>query len=113
MTDSTYPNLLDDADVQESAESGGCGGGGGGCGCGSQAPSAPELDARQIPPAIRHASIFGALGAVQPGGSMVLVAPHAPIPLLEQLEAAQPGEWTTSISQSGPEEWRVLFTRAS
>ena len=110
MTDSTYSNLLDDADVKDSGQEGGCGGE---CGCGAQAPAAPELDARLLPPAIRHASIFGALTAVHPGGSLVLIAPHAPMPLLEQIEAAEPGVWTTAISQSGPEEWRVLLTRAS
>ena len=109
MTDATYPNLLDDADVQDVAEEGGCGGH---CSCGEQQDAAPELDARLIPPAIRHASIFGALSAVYPGGSMVLIAPHAPVPLLEQLEAAEPGVWATSITQSGPEEFRVRLTRA-
>jgi uncharacterized protein (DUF2249 family) len=109
MTDSTYPNLLDDATAQEAVQEGGCGGN---CTCGEQADAAPELDARQIPPAIRHASIFGALSAVRPGDSMILIAPHAPIPLLEQIEAAEPGVWTSSISQAGPEEFRVRLTRA-
>ncbi len=109
MTDPTYPNLLDDADVQETAEEGGCGGH---CSCGAQEDTAPELDARQIPPAIRHASILGALGAVHPGGSMILIAPHAPVPLLEQIEAAEPGVWTATMAQSAPEEWRVRLTRA-
>jgi uncharacterized protein (DUF2249 family) len=109
MTDATYPNLLDDAEVDAVAETSGCGGH---CTCGEQQDSAPELDARLIPPAVRHAAIFGALGAVRPGSSMVLIAPHAPVPLLEQLEAAEPGVWTTAMSQSGPEEWRVHLTRA-
>ena len=114
MTDATYPNLLDDAGVDGVATpdvptTGGCGGH---CTCGEQQDSAPELDARLIPPAVRHAAIFGALSAVRPGGSMVLIAPHAPVPLLEQLEAAEPGVWTTAMSQSGPEEWRVRLTRA-
>ena len=109
MTEATPQNLLADEDAQTSTQEGGCGGH---CTCGGQSDVAPELDARLIPPAIRHASIFGALGAVLPGDSMVLIAPHEPLPLLEQLAAAQPGEWTSSSSQAGPEEWRVRLTRA-
>ena len=109
MTDATTQNLLAEEDSQTSNQEGGCGGN---CSCGGQGDAAPELDARLIPAAIRHAAIFGALGAVRPGGSMVLIAPHEPVPLLEQIATAQPGEWTSSSSQSGPEEWRVRLTRA-
>lgn len=48
-----------------------------GCGCAHE-DGAPELDVRAIPHAIRHATVFGALGAIKPGQSMVLVAPHDP-----------------------------------
>jgi len=120
MTDAPYPNLLAgagvdavatalDAAAQDVPATSGCGGH---CTCGEQQDAAPELDARLIPPAVRHAAIFGALSGVRAGGSMVLIAPHAPVPLLEQLDAAEPGVWTTSMSQSGPEEWRVRLTRA-
>jgi len=110
MTQSAPENLLADASEPSTTEAGGCGGH---CSCGDNAEVAPELDARQIPPAIRHASIIGALSAVRPGGTMVLIAPHAPVPLLEQLEAAEPGVWTSTIAQSGPEEWRVRLTRSA
>jgi uncharacterized protein (DUF2249 family) len=109
MNDATPQNLLAEDDAQTDAQEGGCGGN---CSCGGQDDAAPELDARLIPPAIRHAAIFGALGAVMPGDSMVLIAPHEPLPLLEQIAAAQPGEWTSSSAQSGAEEWRVRLTRA-
>ena len=40
---------------------------GGGCACGeSDGPDLPVLDARSVPHAIRHATIFGALDAVKP-----------------------------------------------
>ncbi|NYI41030.1 DUF2249 domain-containing protein [Demequina lutea] len=109
MVDATSQNLLADDEAQPITQEGGCGGH---CTCGAQDDTAPELDVRQIPPAIRHASIFGALGAIRAGESIVLIAPHAPVPLLEQLEASQPGEWTSTIAQSGPEEWRTRLTRA-
>ncbi len=48
-----------------------------GCTCSEATASAdPVLDARTIPPAIRHAAIFGALDSLTGGAAMVLVAPH-------------------------------------
>ncbi|MEO6205690.1 MAG: DUF2249 domain-containing protein, partial [Mycobacteriales bacterium] len=51
------------------------------CGCHEEdVTELPELDARVIPHAIRHATIFGALDGVAPGRGLVLVAPHDPLP---------------------------------
>lgn len=84
------------------------------CGCGEvDGPGYPELDARQVPHAIRHATIFGALDAVRPGGGMVLVAPHDPLPLLAQIEQRNPGIFQVSYVERGPEAWRLLFVRAA
>jgi uncharacterized protein (DUF2249 family) len=96
----------------EAAESGG--GCGGECGCGHQDPAGvlPELDARAVPHAIRHATIFGALDSVEAGGGMVLVAPHDPLPLLAQLEQRSPGLFSVDYLESGPEAWRIRFVRA-
>jgi uncharacterized protein (DUF2249 family) len=90
---------------------GGCGGE---CGCGHQdeAGILPELDARAVPHAIRHATIFGALDSVEAGGGMVLVAPHDPLPLLAQLEQRSPGRFSVDYLEEGPEAWRVRFVRA-
>jgi uncharacterized protein (DUF2249 family) len=84
------------------------------CGCGHQHPDAvlPELDAREVPHAIRHATIFGALDSVRAGSGLVLVAPHDPLPLLAQLEQRSPGLFTVDYLQRGPENWRVRFIRA-
>jgi len=86
---------------------------GGECGCGHQDPAGvlPELDARAVPHAIRHATIFGALDSVQAGGGMVLVAPHDPLPLLAQLEQRSPGLFSVDYLERGPEAWRVRFIR--
>ena len=99
-----------DASADAAAE-GGCGGE---CGCGHQdSPGAlPELDARAVPHAIRHATIFGALDSVGAGGGMVLVAPHDPLPLLAQLEQRSPGLFSIDYLERGPEAWRVRFIRA-
>lgn len=108
-----------------------CGCGGGGCGGGGQAPvdeapaaepaapavaegagaDLPVLDATVIPHAVRHATIFGALDAVEEGGGLVLVAPHDPLPLLAQIEARHPGRFAVEYLQRGPETWHLAFTR--
>lgn len=93
-------------------ESGGAAAGAAACGCGEvDGPGFPELDARGVPHAIRHATIFGALDAVTPGGGLVLVAPHDPLPLLAQLESRSPGLFAVSYLERGPEAWRLAFER--
>ena len=87
-------------------------GGGHQCNCGEKdADGYPELDARTVPHAIRHATIFGALDAVRPGSGMVLVAPHDPLPLLGQIEQRSPGTFEVSYLERGPEAWRLAFVR--
>ena len=93
---------------EEKAEEG-CGGE---CNCGHEDSSAlPELDARAVPHAIRHATIFGALESIDKGKGMVLVAPHDPLPLLNQLEARSPGRFSIDYLERGPEVWRLAFLR--
>ena len=85
----------------------------GGCNCGEVDEAMPELDARLVPHAIRHATIFGALDAVAPGRGMVLVAPHDPLPLLAQIEQRAPGAYEVSYLERGPEAWRLQFVRSA
>lgn len=101
----------DHGESADSAPEGGCGGE---CGCGEQDPAAvlPELDARAVPHALRHATIFGALDSVGPGSGMVLVAPHDPLPLLVQVEQRSPGLFSIDYLERGPEAWRIRFVRA-
>jgi uncharacterized protein (DUF2249 family) len=82
---------------------------GGGCACGGHDDEVPVLDVRTIPHAIRHATVFGAFDAIAPGGSLVIVAPHAPMPLLSQLAQRAPLDWEFLVE--GPEAWHVLLTR--
>jgi uncharacterized protein (DUF2249 family) len=84
----------------------------GGCACGeSDAPGYPELDARAIPHAIRHAAIFGALEGVAPGAGLVLLAPHDPVGLLAQLQQRAPDTYDIEYLQRGPEAWRLSLVR--
>jgi uncharacterized protein (DUF2249 family)/quercetin dioxygenase-like cupin family protein len=81
------------------------------CECGViDEPAFPELDVRTVPHAIRHATVFGALDAIAPGGALVLVAPHDPLPLLAQIEQRAPGRFGVSYLQRGPDDWRLQLT---
>jgi len=82
------------------------------CTCGeTDGPGYPELDARVVPHAIRHATVFGALDAVRPGKGLILVAPHDPLPLLAQIEQRNPGVFDVSYLERGPEAWRLAIVR--
>lgn len=82
------------------------------CTCGeSDGDQYPQLDARAIPHAIRHATIFGALAAIRPGGGLVLLAPHDPQPLLAQVEQRNPGVFAVEYLERGPQDWRLAFVR--
>ena len=84
----------------------------GGCGCGcSGDEGVPALDAREIPHAIRHATIFGAIGGLRPGQQMDLVAPHDPLPLLAQLAEREGDAVSHEYVERGPEAWTLRFTR--
>jgi uncharacterized protein (DUF2249 family) len=82
-----------------------------GCACGHADGSEIVLDTRTIPHAIRHATIFGALGAIAPGFSLDLVANHNPLPLLAQLDEKHSGEFAVSYIDNGPEVWKLRLTR--
>ena len=102
--------LLGGHDEGESAAANAQGGCGGECGCGEQdSGDLPVLDARAVPHAIRHATIFGALDSIGAGGGLVLVAPHDPLPLLEQVEQRSPGLFSIDYLERGPEAWRIRF----
>lgn len=81
------------------------------CACGEQPTSHPELDARQIPHAVRHGAILGALSQVQPGFGMVLVAPHDPLPLLAQIDEMFGDQFERTYLQQGPDAWKLQFVR--
>jgi uncharacterized protein (DUF2249 family) len=89
-------------------ETGGCGGV---CGCGgAEEANEPELDVRDVPHAIRHATVFGALDAVPAGTAMVLIAHHDPLPLLAQIEQRNPGVFSVEYLERGPEAWRLRLS---
>lgn len=82
--------------------------GGHSCGC-AHDEATPVMDVRPIPHAVRHGAVFGAFAATPVGSSLVIVAPHNPLPLLEQL--AQRFELEVSYLKQDPEEWQVQLHR--
>lgn len=98
--------------------------GGGGCGCGGDgacgaAASEPapvlsvdtRLDVRDIPHAQRHARVLAAISELPADGALVLIAPHAPLPLLSEIDRRFPGQIDTQWLQEGPQVWQVRLHR--
>jgi uncharacterized protein (DUF2249 family) len=83
------------------------------CTCGEENSKRVVLDARLIPHAIRHATIFGALDSIETGASIDLIASHDPLPLLAQLKARNPGAFEISYLLEGPKDWALRITRVA
>ena len=77
----------------------------------SPASGGPDLDVRELAPALRHQTIFDTYRALPPGTGFVLVNDHDPKPLRYQFEAEHAGQFTWSYLESGPRVWRVRIGR--
>lgn len=76
------------------------------------ATTEPKLvDLREMMPPERHATVFGALEALEPGASFVLINDHAPVPLLRRIAELWPGRFETAFLREGPEVWQLAITR--
>ncbi len=97
----------------------GCGGAG--CGCGGDQPAttanAPllsvdtRLDVREVQHDQRHALVLSTVAALPPGDAVVLVASHAPRPVLAEIGDRFGAQVRTRWLQSGPEVWQVRLER--
>lgn len=107
--------------AEESAGTGGCGGS---CGCGGDSAASgkeaaavlsidPRLDVREVPHAERHARVLAALDALPPDGALVLVAPHAPRPLLAEIDRRYGAAMTAEWLQDGPDVWQIRLQRVA
>lgn len=77
-----------------------------------QAGQIPTLNASEIPHAVRHGAIHGALGTRNVGEAMILIAPHNPLPLLKEVEAREE-TFELEYLQEGPTDWHIKFTRTA
>ncbi|GAA2358560.1 DUF2249 domain-containing protein [Dactylosporangium salmoneum] len=97
----------------------GCGGGG--CGCGGDRGGADaaapvlsidaRIDVRALPHDQRHARVLAAVDVLPADAALVLVAPHAPRPLLAEIDARYPGQIDTEWLQEGPDVWQIRLHR--
>jgi uncharacterized protein (DUF2249 family) len=69
------------------------------------------IDVRQIAPRERHPLIFSTFRDLGPTMTMEIVNDHDPRPLYYQMQAEQPGQFTWSCVEDGPEVWRVRITK--
>jgi uncharacterized protein (DUF2249 family) len=105
-------------------ESGADGHDGGGCGCGGDhgdAEAEPEpvevlsvdtrIDVRSLPHSQRHATVLAAISQLPADGAVVLVAPHAPMPLLAEIDHRFPGQIDSEWLQEGPDVWQIRLHR--
>lgn len=116
-------DLLGDAagEGAPAERSGGCGGGHCACDGDGPATSAPaaapvlsvdaRLDVRDVPHDQRHALVLSAVEALPPGEALVLVAPHAPRPVLAEVDKRFGDLVAQRWLQSGPEVWQVRLER--
>lgn len=68
------------------------------------------FDARGIARRFRHAAIFGALDALQPGEAMRFVNDHDPLPLLAQVQARYGDAVAIDYRQRDPGAVVIDFT---
>lgn len=75
-------------------------------------PSIPQpIDVRTIPPAIRHATIFGLLERLTPGEALGIVNDHDPVPLRWQIEGRYGNAFSWTYIVQGPDLWQVEIGR--
>jgi uncharacterized protein (DUF2249 family) len=69
------------------------------------------FDARGVAKRFRHAAIFGALDALQPGETMRFVNDHDPLPLLQQLQQRYGEALAVEYRQRDPGAIVIDFVR--
>ncbi|MCL6524523.1 MAG: iron-sulfur cluster repair di-iron protein [Thermoflavifilum sp.] len=66
-----------------------------------------QLDVTQIPPKLKHPTIFEHFDALQEGDSFSILNDHDPKPLYYQLLAERGDTFTWEYKQQGPQWWEV------
>jgi uncharacterized protein (DUF2249 family) len=79
------------------------------CSCSTNADLTYGFDARGIAKRFRHAAIFGALAALQPGETMRFANDHDPLPLLNQIAGHFGDQVKIEYVQRGPDAVVIDF----
>jgi len=72
---------------------------------------APVLVVKSLPKPLRHGAVIGAFESLAPGATMIIVEPHDPTPLLDQIRDRFPDGVDMEHETQGPDEWRVRLIR--
>ena len=67
----------------------------------------------EIPPPLKHSTVFSKFDALQPNESFLLVNDHDPSPLFYELKAERGDVFNWNKIENGPEEWKVKITRTA
>lgn len=107
----TNPETAADTTVTDGASGcGNCGCGAGGCG-GNADVVAPVMDLRHLPAPFRAGALLGVIATLPAQGGVTLISPDDPYPLLAQIEAEWPGDFTIHVLDDGPELWSMELMR--
>lgn len=74
-------------------------------------PAIDTLFVPDLPPVLKHRTIFEKFDHLQEGESFLLVNDHDPIPLYYELSAERPGSFGWEKLQDGPEVWKVILSK--
>jgi uncharacterized protein (DUF2249 family) len=77
------------------------------------APTETLIDVRALPPGSCRNAIFQAIHALADDDTLVIAAPHDPVPMREYLGTAHPGEFGWDYLEEGPDVWRVRIRRVA
>lgn len=75
--------------------------------------SLPEVDVRALRPDERCGAVLAALTFLQPGESLVVVAPHDPWPQLMRVLGPQLAAFDLQWVQQCPAGWRIALKRVA
>lgn len=76
-------------------------------------PDGHELDLRQYPAILWPSAVLQAWSLVAAGERLVLVADRDPKAMVRMLHREQPGRPPYTYLESGPDRWRVQFSRSA
>jgi uncharacterized protein (DUF2249 family) len=69
------------------------------------------VDMITLPHDIKHQKLFGTIGSMQSGETLLIINDHDPRPLYFRLNGQQPGAFGWEYEQEGPDVWKVIVTR--
>lgn len=70
-----------------------------------------SIDVRQIPPALRHETVFATFESLAAGESFDVLSDHEPRPLHGQFLQQWPGQFSWTSLEAGPTQWRTRIGR--